>query len=220
MGFSSQSGSPFFVLNIMDKRIINLTGKKFGKLTVLKIAGRDKNGCIYWLCKFNNGETVKVLGSNLRRGMTKGLYKYHHHIKGSVYTSEYRSWIMMKNRCLNKKINDYKNYGGRGIKVCKRWLNSFENFYKDVGKKPSKNHSIDRIDNDGNYCKENCKWSTKKEQQRNKRTNRMITYKGETRCLVEWSEKIGVEYNLLRYRLRRNNWDLEKVLIKKTPIKK
>ena len=89
----------------------------------------------------------------------------------------------MKHRCLNPNAKKYADYGGRGIKICDRWLESFENFYRDMGERPSKKHSIDRIDNNGNYCPENCRWVTMKEQARNKRTNRTMLYNGKKICV-------------------------------------
>lgn len=91
---------------------------------------------------------------------------------GMTNTSEYRSWHHMKGRCLNPKDYDYKNYGGRGIDICQDWVDSFESFYKDMGPKPSRNHSLERIDNSKGYNKENCKWATRKEQNNNQRKRR------------------------------------------------
>ncbi len=117
---------------------------------------------------------------------------------------EYSCWNNMKHRCLKPHARDYRNYGGRGITICQRWLDSFIWFLVDMGPKPGPGYSIDRIDNDGNYEPGNCKWSTNREQQRNTRANRLITINGETRCVAEWAELSGVSTAILLRRLRRN----------------
>ena len=132
-----------------------------------------------------------------------------HGMKG---TPEYLAYTSMKNRCNNKHTPSFKDYGGRGIKVCERWLESFENFYEDMGDRPSKKHSLDRIDNDGSYCPENCKWSTVKEQAMNRRTTRLITYKGETGCVSYFAEKYGIKNNVLWNRIFIYKWPLSKAL--------
>lgn len=125
--------------------------------------------------------------------------------EGSFFP-EYTIWGEMKARCLNK---NRENYGGRGITVCSRWLR-FEEFIKDMGTRPSKNHSIDRIDNDKGYFKENCKWATWKEQSRNKRNNVNITYQGKTQCLPDWAEELGISKSTLQSRINRSNWPIER----------
>lgn len=115
--------------------------------------------------------------------------------KARIYTI----WRSMLNRCLNKNIPNYHRYGGRGITVCERWMN-FENFYADMGN--DNGLSLDRIDNNGNYEPNNCKWSTPKEQARNTRQNRMIEYNGETKSLAEWAEIKGLSYGAVLARLR------------------
>ena len=105
---------------------------------------------------------------------------------GKSNTSAYRSWNCMKERCNNPNSSNYRNYGGRGIKICERWLNSFENFYEDMGDRPL-NMTLDRIDNNKNYYKENCKWSTNKQQFRNKTNSRFIEFNGEKACLAEFN---------------------------------
>ena len=124
--------------------------------------------------------------------------------------AEYKSWQSMKARCLNKNNPKYKIYGGRGITICKRWLDSFEKFYADMGKR-SKGKTLDRRNNNGNYCPENCRWASVKEQGRNKRNNVVMTYKGKTLCLVEWAEIIKINPITLRNRLYKG-WGVEKVL--------
>lgn len=121
----------------------------------------------------------------------------------------------MIQRCNNIKNQAYKDYGGRGIKVCERWL-KFQNFLEDMGERPD-GYEIDRIDNDGNYCKENCKWSSSKENCRNKRNNRFLEYNNKKLCCAEWEEVIGIPQNIILLRIKRG-WSIEKTLT--TPVKK
>lgn len=199
-------------------KFIDLTGKRFGRLKVIKISYRDKRERIYWLCKCNCENEKEIRGDSLRDGYTKscgclqkekitktGLIIKH----GMRKTTEYNSWNNMKARCLNKNNHKYPNYGNRGIKVCDSWLESFENFYKDMGNKP-KDKSIERIDNNGNYEPKNCRWATPKEQARNTRRNFLITYKGETKCLAEWSEILKIDYKKLIYRTKYTDWSIER----------
>lgn len=141
-------------------------GKTFHKLIVLEEKGRDNYHNILWLCKCVCGNYKVVTGSHLRSGHTKscGCTKRMQTIHGGSYTPEYTAWLGMKSRCYNSNHNRYIHYGGRGITVCDRWKDSFENFLADMGKRPSENLSIDRIDNDGNYEPSNCRWATGKVQ--------------------------------------------------------
>lgn len=133
----------------------------------------------------------------------------HGYAKKKNVKSEYSIYYSMKNRCYSKNNKQYKNYGGRGIKVCDRWLESFENFIKDMGDRPSNKHSIDRIDNNGNYCKENCRWTTKKEQANNNRRNLIITINGKTQNISQWCEELNLSRDSIYARLKR-----------KTPLQK
>lgn len=152
--------------------MIEMVGKKFNRLTVLELSHKMKRKP-YWICKCDCGNTKVIEGYCLRVGSIKScgcLYSMikNHKTHGMSKTSTYRSWVHMHERCLVTKCKDYKNYGGRGITICKRWLNSFENFYEDMGEKPE-GLTIERIDNDSNYKLSNCKWATRKEQNMNKR---------------------------------------------------
>lgn len=113
----------------------------------------------------------------------------------------YRVWMNLKQRCGNPKVPGFVNYGGRGITVCARWANSFETFYADVGGRPFPGASIERVDNDGPYAPDNVKWATRKEQNRNRRDTHRITFRGVTRALSDWAERIGIDQRMLRYRL-------------------
>lgn len=131
---------------------------------------------------------------------------------GMRHTPEYRTWVHMRDRCYRKTDKRYKNYGGRGISVCERWRTSFTAFYADMGKRPSSKHSIDRIDNNGDYDPGNCRWATNKQQADNRQNSLKYTHGGESHTIREWSYISGVDYNTLRQRLRRYNWPIEKAL--------
>lgn len=126
----------------------------------------------------------------------------HNKTHGDSKAAEYHSWNSMQGRCKNPKNPGYRHYGGRGIRVCERWQ-SYENFLLDMGRRPSPDHEIDRIDNDGQYCPENCKWSTRKEQTRNTRHNRMVVVRGELMPLVRAAEVLGITWDMARYRIRK-----------------
>ena len=152
-------------------------GRVYTRLTVLEFSHHNKHLQPVWKCECVCKKIRFVPSGDLRSGHTKSCgclsadslrkiaYK---HGEGGV-TKEYTCWRSMKQRCLDKKCDSYQDYGGRGITVCSEWLNSYQQFLKDMGRKPSETHSIDRINNDGNYEPSNCKWSTPKEQCNNKR---------------------------------------------------
>ena len=192
-----------------------MIGQKYGRLTVLSKAGTNYNGHIYeCLCECGNKKIIE--GKSIRNGLTKSCgcirseyvsNKNKKHEK--VNTGAYKSWTAMKTRCTNPNTPSYKNYGERGITICYRWLN-FENFYVDMGDRPE-GKTLERIDNSKGYCKENCKWATTKEQNRNTRQVKLLTYQGETLCMKEWSEKLSIPYPTLQDRIRRG-WDVERTL--------
>lgn len=130
---------------------------------------------------------------------------------------EYGIWAAIKRRCHNPNALDYPRYGGRGITVCDRWKDSFETFLADMGRRPSNTHQIDRIDNQGPYSPENCRWISAKENSRNRRSNTLLTYKGETKTLAEWSEICNIKPATICMRLYRSKWSIEKTL--ETPVR-
>ncbi len=134
----------------------------------------------------------------------------HGHAKTGKESSEYRSWVDMRNRCSNQKHHAYKDYGGRGISVCERW-SEFDNFLADMGPRLSPKHSIDRINNNGNYEPDNCRWATIEEQNRNRRDLVWITYKGKTNHLSGWCKELGFCLQTIHCRLKRG-WSIEKSL--------
>ena len=190
------------------RRIEVKKGDRYNELTVIRelpereeLSGKRRR---IILCKCSCGNESIVLLSNLRIGKTKscgclrkiGIYKH-----GMINTKIYLIWNAMKQRCFNKKHPAYKKYGGRGITVCKSWL-QFENFYKDIGEKPEK-LSLDRLDNNKGYSKENCRWATSKQQNNNRRDNVLFLYKGKKVSIVTLSKKFKIKYETLYQRIRR-----------------
>ncbi len=151
---------------------------------------------------------TKSCGCLRNEGPPKGLRTKH----GKHKTAEYAVWHHMKQRCYDKNYPSYSEWGGRGIKVCERWRESFENFLADMGERPSKDHSIDRKDNDGDYEPGNCRWATRQQQHRNKRNTRSLTLDGETKTIGEWAEVTGLSTSLIWVRVFQNGWTPERAL--------
>lgn len=198
----------------MKKNFDDLTGRKFGELTVLGLDNSyvRKNRDYKWICKCSCGEIVSVFGNNLRKGNSTRCRKCSYKIIGNKSTTLrkynirlYGIWSGMKSRCYDENVEHFDKYGGRGITICDEWLgdNGFENFCKwaiDNGYKDGL--TIDRIDVNGNYEPSNCRWATNKEQQNNKRTNVFITVDGIEMTIAQASEKYGVKYGTLRERIK------------------
>ena len=186
---------------------MEMIGKIFGRLTITERganAGKERR----WWCLCECGNIKLIYGLSLRSGATRSCGCLAREVAskintthGMTGTTEWRAWASMKSRCSNEKIKAFHDYGGRGIKVCKEWQSSFLAFYRDMGSRPSPEHQIDRIDNNGNYCPENCRWVTRSENMRNRRVTKR--YAGLT--LKEWAEKTGKNYNTLKTRARRGN---------------
>lgn len=193
---------------------LNLEGVKRGRLTIIKEAERSKTNKTRWLCKCECGNEKIIPTSDLRHGNVRScgcLAKEHsrninlhhgHSINGKT-TSEYNSWMAMKNRCLNKKYKEFKYWGGRGITVYQPWVESFELFLKHMGPKPSKDYSIDRFpDKNGNYEPGNCRWANEKEQQNNRRNNRWLELNGMKMTVTQWALFFGVTQSVISGHLR------------------
>lgn len=164
----------------MPRKLVDITGQRFSRLIVLGIAGRVKNGRVVWSCRCDCGNEITAYGYNLSSGNTNSCGCYHREIDRAFHlthgeadkrngkaTNEYMSWAAMIQRCTNPNNHAYRRYGGRGIKICKRWR-KFENFIADMGRRPT-GKSLDRKDNDGNYSPANCEWATPKQQANNRR---------------------------------------------------
>ena len=210
-------------------KVYNLEGQKFGRLKVLFLCKeRHKSyGGKVWACQCECGKIAFGTTSALNSGDsvscgcskkdTKNALK-HGYAKSKGHggkTPEYNVWCSMKRRCNNKNAKSYPDYGGRGIKVCDRWLekDGFENFLADMGRRPSPRHEIDRIDNDGEYSLKNCHWATRIEQANNKRSNRFLTYQGKTQTASQWAREIGVTPRTILGRIKRG-CPVEKILQK------
>ena len=183
--------------------ILDLTGKKFGRLTVLRKDGRDRHGMRLWECACDCGKIIKTRKGALTSGRSKscGCFNIEGRIQratkhGMHLSPEYTAWRHMIDRCKNIKNKHFDDYGGRGITVCERWHNSFENFYADMGPRPSQKHSIDRIDNNCGYEPSNCRWATATTQALNKRKQMRNTsgYPGVWYSETErkWKAYIGI----------------------------
>jgi hypothetical protein len=192
-------------------KTIDLVGTKSHKLTVIHFS-KNKAGRKYWMCKCDCGNFIELNTSKIRLGIQiscgceKGGWKNKTH--GLRFTNEYTIWSDMKTRCYNTKCHVYKYYGALGIKVCDRWLNSFENFLVDMGNRPSKSHSLDRFPNkNGNYEPENLRWATDKQQACNRSSNKYIEYKGETKTHSEWNDTFKRGHSYLYSLLKTNSFE-------------
>lgn len=204
----------------MSHNLIDITGKKFGKLTAIRHLGYTK-----WefLCECGRLKSMtgfpvrngiyKTCGCGVREATIRRNYKH-----GKSQAPEHRVWRGMKARCYNPKEIGFKNYGGRGIKVCDKWKNNFSAFLADMGPRPSNKHSIEREDNNGPYSPENCKWVIKKIQCRNKRNNHFLEHDGKRLTIQEWSEVTGIHAMTIESRLRRSGWTAHQALTRKPVI--
>ena len=198
---------------------LKLTGLRFSKLVVISRLENNFRKTT-WLCKCDCGNKVKVMGSDLINEHTRscGCYQIDRARESAIThgkskSSTYVSWCGMKNRCSNKKADDYIHYGGRGITVCERW-GKFENFLKDMGERPT-GKTLDRTDNDGSYSKNNCRWITQKEQCSNTRVNVYVILNGEKTSLPKACKVLNLKRSLIYQRLRRGSTFEEATLIKR-----
>lgn len=193
----------------LPRQVHDISGKVYNRITVLDYAGRRGNNTM-WLCLCECGETKLINGAALKNGAIKSCGCLHTEVitihgaagKGKT-THEYNTWRAMISRCTHPTSRSYSRHGGRGIKVCERWMDSFENFLADMGNRPD-GTSIDRINNDGNYEPGNCRWATRYQQMRNTSTNRWISFNGRTETVATWAEEWRMPgytlYNKLRYK--------------------
>jgi len=219
---------------------LDLTGQRFGRLTVLSFVGLDRRGKRLWSSRCDCGGSAVSRAGALRRGVSRscgclrrealaaGAARRHAAAgpprkrvsqgrKGEYATPERMAWEDMQRRCTNPQRRDYHRYGGRGIRVCERWTGSdgYAAFLADMGRKPRRGYSLERRNVDGNYEPANCCWATAREQQRNRRNNHRVTLGNETRCLVEWCERLGMKLATVCARIQRG-WDGARALT--TPV--
>jgi hypothetical protein len=203
----------------LPEKAIDLTGQRFGLLSVVGYAGSCSSGAS-WVCQCDCKRFKTIRSSSLRSGRTRSCgcatIEFHRQRNIGHNGAEYHIWHKMIERCKRPESTAYHRYGGRGISVCERW-SVYENFLADMGRRPSSKHSLDRINNDGNYDPQNCRWATVLEQSRNRSDNLRIEHQGVTLTLVEWSEKTGLSQATIGYRLRMG-WKVEDALTRPTKL--
>ena len=223
MSAAQQSGSVHVSAPVRGNRLIDLTGRVFGRLTVLSFAGVGRNGHARWRVRCICGVEKVTSGQSLRAGNSTSCGCYQREVSairgltlnkvhGMHRAPTHDSWTCMLQRCNNPKNKDYKHYGARGITVCDRWR-SFDNFLADMGERPE-GKTLDRWpDKDGRYEPGNCRWATAREQAQNMRSNRLIEHAGETLCVAEWARRTNITVHCLRDRLAAG-WAIETALTK------
>jgi hypothetical protein len=192
-------------------------GQRFGRLTVVQaIENGDRRRPIECLCDCGRSHTTWIQCLVKGQSRSCGCYKrdqgasatYRHgEARHGQQTPEYIAWSAMIRRCENPKATQYEYYGGRGIKICPRWRHSYELFLEDMGRRPTENHSLDRIDGDGDYEPVNCRWASTIVQANNKRGLRLITIDGETKTLTNWANHVGLCKGTIEARIYRYGWD-------------
>lgn len=192
-----------------NPKFIDITGKRFGNLFVTGYIG-SKNKRTYWACICDCGVEKHIQSGSLISGKTRscgckmldGIKRHNDSIKITDRLT-YSSFNAMTQRCQNKNNKAYKDYGLRGISICTQWQNNFIQFLNDMGERPTKDHFIERIDNEKGYFPDNCYWATRTEQNRNTRKNIYITYKGITKCISEWAVDLDIKSATIRRRIKK-----------------
>jgi hypothetical protein len=198
----------------MSGRQVIQLGERYGRLTILEQVANDPSGGRQWRCRCDCGAIRIVRTGNLRNGHTQSCgcasaehsaarHLKHGHARHWRVSVEFTAWAAMLDRCRNTNAPAFKDYGGRGIQVDPAWQESFAAFLAHIGPRPSTKHSLDRIDNNGNYEPGNVRWALKRTQNRNQRSNRQITYNGRTQSLAAWTDELGLRYRAVYQRLHR-----------------
>lgn len=201
----------------LHPQIKDITGQRFGRLVAISYAGRKSSA--RWLCQCDCGNHKVVSVDHLRNGDTRscGCLRTEATRERSLKhgqankTPEYKVWCGMLRRCYNSHERSYPDYGGRGITVCDQW-HQFENFFADLGPRPTADHSIERIDTNGPYSPDNTRWATKKEQDNNRRSNIHIEFQGEILTLSQWAERYEIKFQTLWARIKVYGWPVERAL--------
>jgi hypothetical protein len=185
----------------------NLAGRAFHRLTVIEPSGRLSGRKVIWRCRCECGSETHATGSDLKRGNTKSCGCLRREksaartTHGRTNTPEYVVWCAIKARCYCRTSLSYHRYGGRGIRVCDRWRDSFANFLTDMGPRPFAGATVERVNNDGPYSPENCRWATRIEQANNTRKVRLLTFQGKTMGLHAWGRETGIGGKIIHQRL-------------------
>lgn len=200
-------------------RLVDLTGQRFGRLTVISRAENSNSGKSRWLCRCDCGNECVVHSLSLRSGNTKSCGCLRSEVSqkkatthGLSKTSLFHVWWAMKSRCANPNNKAYKNYGGRGISVCSEWQDSEPFFEWAFANGYRKGLTIERIDVNGNYEPNNCKWASAKEQARNKTNSRIIEIDGVLKPLAQWCEEYDIDYFVAYQRINKLGWEPKKAL--------
>lgn len=196
----------------MRGRPHSIAGQRFGWLVAVEVV-RGANNCRMWHCLCDCGGSTRARSCDLKqlrvrscgcyqRCVARQMFTTHGMAVGGRRSPELETWQHMLSRCYGSGDKRYKNYGGRGIRVCERWRVNCATFLADMGRRPTPQHSLDRIDNDGDYTPENCRWATRVEQRRNRRDNRRLVVNGETKTMSEWCAMFEVPIDRIRARLK------------------
>lgn len=203
---------------------LDLIGHRYGKLVAVRRVSGGKRGKSLWFCECDCGAKTIVVGTNLVRGLTRSCGCLNKAVTSERFAKHklsahrlYKIWTDMKKRCTNKSHKSFNDYGGRGIKVCDEWAHYFQRFYEwSICNGYEDTLSIDRIDVNGDYCPENCRWADRITQANNCRTNHYLTHNGETKTIAEWARALGMSDSVIRQRLSKLGWSVEKTL--STPL--
>jgi hypothetical protein len=202
----------------------DLTGSRYGRLVVVKFDG-NRGRRRYWECLCDCGKISYCEGGNLKAGqigscgclereLTSARKKSHGESYSRGRSKEYRTWNDIKTRCYNPKSKSYSYYGAKGITVCDRWLNSYDDFLSDMGRAPSPNHSIERNDFEKNYEPQNCRWATRLEQMNNTSRTIRIKFNGQIKSLSVWCRELNISRKLVYQRIHVLKWSAQDALTK------
>lgn len=204
-------------------KFIDITGHRFGRLVAIERTGTSPGGQPIWLCQCDCGERAHVRSQSLREGVTSSCGCFNREQKrdicirrntthGESGSAEYRTWCAIKERCATPSHWSYRKYGARGVRVCQRWIESYDAFLADMGRKPTPEHTLDRYpDPNGGYEPDNCRWATQRQQQNNRTNNRILEFRGERRTLAEWAAIVGIKPATISRRLF-FKWPVERAL--------
>lgn len=207
-------------------KLVDLTGRRYGYLTVVKRVENNSKGQSVWQCLCDCGNVKIVSGASLKTGKVKscGCFRVNRRPTlrhGMSHTRLYNIWVCIKKRCYKEKDPAYKNYGGRGIKMCDSWRNSFESFAEwAFNNGYADSLTIERIDVNADYCPDNCTWIPLNQQQNNRTSCLMYTYNGETKNLAEWCDSLKLPYMTIYNRIHKLKWTFERAISEPVHVEK